>query len=42
VPREFLKVDDVKVGQYVRAMKSTGAIAGIEIYSEDDESVRRM
>lgn len=41
VPREYLKLDDTKIGAYVRAMKSTGAIPGIEIYAEMDESVRR-
>lgn len=36
VPREFFKLDEQKIGQYVRSMKESGAIAGIEIYSVDD------
>lgn len=36
VPREFLVPDDVKIGQYVRAMKSSGAIPGVEIYAVDE------
>jgi len=34
VPREFLRLDDIKIGQYARAMKSAGRIPGIELYSE--------
>lgn len=34
IPRDFLKVDEVKIGQYVRAMKSAGNIPGVEIYNE--------
>jgi hypothetical protein len=34
IPREFLKVDEVKIGAYVRAMKSAGNIPGVEIYNE--------
>jgi hypothetical protein len=34
IPREFLKVDEVKIGSYVRAMKSAGNIPGVEIYNE--------
>ena len=34
VPREFLKLDEVKIGQYVRMKKASGKIPGIEIYSE--------
>jgi hypothetical protein len=41
VPREYLRLDDVKIGGVVRAMKSTCTIPGIEIYAEMDESVRR-
>jgi hypothetical protein len=36
IPREFLIVDEVKVGAYVRSMKSSGSIPGIEIYSVDE------
>jgi len=36
VPREFLTLDEKKIGAYVRAMKSSGAIPGIEIYSVDE------
>ena len=35
-PREFLRHDDKKIGAYVRAMKGTGKIPGIEIYYVDD------
>jgi hypothetical protein len=34
IPREFLRVDEVKIGAYVRAMKSAGNIPGVEIYNE--------
>jgi hypothetical protein len=36
VPREFLCLDEKKIGAYARAMKGSGAIAGIEIYFVDD------
>jgi hypothetical protein len=32
IPREFLTVDESKVGAYVRSMKASGSIPGIEIY----------
>ena len=31
IPREYLKVDEVKIGQVVRALKSSANIPGIEI-----------
>jgi hypothetical protein len=34
IPREFLCVDEKKVGAYAGAMKQSGVIPGIEIYSE--------
>jgi hypothetical protein len=34
VPREYTKVDDVKIGGVVRALKGTTKIAGVEIYCE--------
>jgi hypothetical protein len=34
IPREFLKIDEVKIGGYVRSMKSAGNIPGIKIYNE--------
>jgi hypothetical protein len=34
VPREYLKVDEVKIGGVVRSMKGGTKIAGVEIYSE--------
>jgi hypothetical protein len=40
IPREFLAVDTVKIGQYARAMKSAGRIPGVEIYSEKSVSGR--
>jgi cation transport ATPase len=36
VPREFLCLDEKKIGAYVRAMKGSGAIPGLEIYCVDD------
>jgi hypothetical protein len=36
IPREYLCVDEKKVGAYVRSMKATGSIPGIEIYYVDD------
>jgi hypothetical protein len=36
VPREFLCLDEKKIGAYARAMKGSGAIPGIEIYHVDD------
>ena len=36
IPREFLIVDEVKVGAYVRSMKASGSIPGIEIYYVDE------
>lgn len=34
VPRQYLKVDDVKLGGVVRALKGQTEIPGVEIYSE--------
>lgn len=34
VPRNMLIPDEVKIGQYVRAMKSASNIPGVEVYSE--------
>jgi hypothetical protein len=36
VPREFLCLDEKKISAYVRAMKGSGAIPGLEIYHVDD------
>lgn len=36
MPREFLMPDETKIGAYVRAMKSSGDIPGIEIYAVDE------
>lgn len=36
VPREFLKVDEQKVGAYVRSMKDAAKIPGLQIYYVDD------
>ena len=41
IPREYLKVDEVKIGQVVRAMKSAANIAGVEVYNEGTVSGRR-
>lgn len=35
IPREFLKVDEVKLGQYARMMKEQASIPGVEFYAED-------
>ncbi len=35
VPREYLMVDETKIGQVVRATKGTLKIAGVRIYSEN-------
>jgi hypothetical protein len=36
IPREYLCVDEAKVGAYARAMKDSGSIPGIDIYYRDD------
>ena len=36
LPPEFLTADEKKIGAYVRSMKGSGAIAGIDIYYTDD------
>lgn len=41
IPREYLKVDEVKIGQVVRALKSSTNIPGIETYNEGTVSGRR-
>lgn len=40
VPIEFRKIDEVKIGQYVRAMKKDAVIPGVEVYHEDTVSTR--
>jgi len=35
VPREYLTLDDQKIGAYAKAMKESGKIPGIDIYYED-------
>jgi hypothetical protein len=34
IPRDYLKIDDVKIGGVVRSMKGQTNIPGIEVYSE--------
>ena len=34
VPRDYLKIDEVKIGQVVRAMKSGTAIPGVRVYAQ--------
>lgn len=34
VPREFLMVDEVKLGRYVRAMRESAKVEGVEVYDE--------
>lgn len=36
IPREFLCLDEKKVGAYARNMKATGKIPGLDIYSTQD------
>ena len=36
MPREFLCIDEAKIGGYVRSMKASGKIPGIDIYAVDD------
>jgi hypothetical protein len=36
VPKEFLCLDEKKVGAYARSMKTTGHIPGIDIYAVDE------
>jgi hypothetical protein len=40
IPREYLKVDDVKIGQVVRASSGSIAIPGVKVWSEKSTSVR--
>lgn len=40
VPREYLVVDETKIGQVVRALKENAKIPGVEIYSEDSVAVK--
>lgn len=40
VPREYLKLDEVKIGTAVRASKATIKIPGIEVYLEDSVATR--
>lgn len=41
IPREYLKVDEVKIGQVVRALKSATNIPGVEVYNEGTVSGRQ-
>lgn len=41
VPREYLMLDDKKIGAVVRAMRKDTNIAGIEVYDEPDLSASR-
>ncbi len=38
IPREFLKVDEVKLGSYVRTFKEESNIPGIMVYAEQSAS----
>jgi len=35
IPREYLSVDEKKIGAFARAMKGTGTIPGVEFYAVD-------
>lgn len=40
IPREYLKVDEVKIGQMVRALKENAKIDGVEVYAVDSIAAR--
>lgn len=42
VPRQFLSVDEVKIGAVVRAMKGEFRAPGIEVYVEETVAARRV
>lgn len=42
IPRQYLKVDEQKIGQVVRAMKDTANIPGVQIYSEKHIAAGRV
>ena len=42
IPREYLKVDEVKIGGVVRSLKEQCRIPGIEVYKESTVAGRRV
>lgn len=42
IPREYLKVDEVKIGGVVRSLKDQCRIPGIEVYKESTVAGRRI
>ena len=40
IPVDFMKIDEVKIGSYVRAMKEKAKIPGVRIFFEDDITAR--
>lgn len=42
IPRNFLMVDEKKIGQLVRAMKDEAVVPGVEVYSESQVSARSL
>ena len=40
IPREYLKLDDIKINQVVRSLKEKAVIPGIEVYYEDNVTSR--
>lgn len=40
IPRDYMKPDEVKIGQIVRAMKGKLAIPGVQIYPDDSLTTR--
>jgi len=40
IPREYLKLDEIKINQVVRNLKEKAAIPGIEVYYEDNVTSR--
>jgi len=41
IPRKYLKIDETRISQIVRAMKDETDIAGVEVYSEQTAAVGR-
>jgi hypothetical protein len=41
IPREYLLIDEIKIGKVVRAMKGETRIAGVEVYAEKEVAASR-
>lgn len=42
IPRQYLKIDEQKIGQIVRAMKGQTSIPGVQVYSEKQIAAGRV